>query len=319
MYAVAPALPTGLSLDPATGILSGTPTAASPVTTYTVTATNSAGSTTAQVVISVTAGTPPIQAPANLTYASPLVGVIVNTPMTPDLPNNTGGVVSSYSVNPSLPAGLALDPNTGTISGTPTAKAPAATFTVTAANATGSSTAEVVIAVYAPATTSFTSLSLLAGMVGGPGYLDGMGAAARFNSPQSVAVDTSGNLYVADTNNSVIRKITPNGVVTTLAGNPGHPGSSDGAGSLAGFRNPSGIAVDGGGNVYVADTNNCTIRKVSPGGQVSTLAGKALGFGYLDGTGNAARFRAPGGVAVDGSGNVFVADTRNNTIRQVRI
>ena len=146
---------------------------------------------------------------------------------------------------------------------------------------------------------------------------DGTGSAARFNYPQGVAVDGSGNVYVADSSNSTIRKITASGVVTTLAGSPGVSGSTDGTGSAARFNYPQGVAVDGAGNVYVADGSNCTIRKITVGGVVTTLAGSAGVIGSADGTGSAARFNYTSGVAVDGAGNVYVADSYNDTIRKI--
>ena len=136
-------------------------------------------------------------------------------------------------------------------------------------------------------------------------------------------MDRQGNVYVAE--NCTIRKVTSNGVVTTLAGSAGQAGSVDGAGSAARFSHPEGVAVDGEGNVFVADTQNCTIRKVTSSGVVTTLAGDASrrsglynGFGgYEDGSGSKAWFNLPSGVAVDGEGNVFVADTYNDTIRKM--
>jgi hypothetical protein len=148
------------------------------------------------------------------------------------------------------------------------------------------------------------------------GSLDGAGTNARFNNPSGVAADSAGNIYVSDTNNHTIRKITSAGVVSTLVGLAGTKGSSDGIGKSARFSNPTGLSVDSAGNVYVADTGNGTIRKVTPGGVVSTLAGFAGLSGIAEGTGNAVRFTTPYGVAVDGSGNVFVADTGNHTIRK---
>ena len=153
---------------------------------------------------------------------------------------------------------------------------------------------------------------------GGPvGSADGTGSAARFNDPDGVAVDGAGNVYVADTFNDTIRKITPAGVVTTLAGSPGQVGSADGTGSAARFNDPEGVAVDAAGNVYVADTRNDTIRKITPAGVVTTLAGSPGQAGSADGTGSAARFDFPNGVAVDGAGNVYVADAGNDTIRKI--
>ena len=162
-------------------------------------------------------------------------------------------------------------------------------------------------------------VSTLAGLAGKVGSPDGTGTAARFDCPEGVAVDGSGNVYVADTYNHTIRKITSDGVVTTLAGLAGlagSAGSADGTGSAARFNWPSGVAVDGSGNVYVADTGKNTIRKITTGGVVSTLAGTAGRSGSADGTGSAARFDNPYGVAVDGSSIVYVADTYNNTIRK---
>ena len=155
------------------------------------------------------------------------------------------------------------------------------------------------------------------GLAGSYGSADGTGSAARFYCPCGVAVDSAGNVYVADSDNHTIRKVTPGGVVTTLAGLAGSSGSADGTGSAARFYDPYGVAVDSAGNVYVADYRNHTIRKVTPGGVVTTLAGLAGSSGSADGTGSAARFYYPYGVAVDSAGNVYVADTCNNTIRKV--
>jgi streptogramin lyase len=171
------------------------------------------------------------------------------------------------------------------------------------------------LACAAPARAQSLTFTHFAGSTGGGDSIDASGSAARFNSPQGVAVDGSGNVYVADRVNSTIRKITPAGVVTTLAGTAGSLGSADGTGSAARFYNPWGVAVDGSGNVYVADYGNHTIRKITPAGVVTTLAGTAGSQGSADGTGSAARFSFPLGVAVDGSGNVYVAE--NNTIRKI--
>jgi sugar lactone lactonase YvrE len=151
------------------------------------------------------------------------------------------------------------------------------------------------------------------------GSADGAGSEARFNYPSGVAVDSAGNAYVADTGNHTIRKVTPAGVVTTLAGLAGSEGSGsdDGTWSAARFSYPSGLALDSAGNVYVADTGNNRIRKMTSAGVVTTLAGSASASGYADGTGSAAQFYVPSGVAVDSSGTVYVADTENHTIRKV--
>jgi kumamolisin len=159
------------------------------------------------------------------------------------------------------------------------------------------------------------AVSLVAGLAGSSGSNDGTGSAARFFSPEGVAVDSSGNLYVADTNNQTIRKISSAGVVTTLAGLAGRSGSSDGAGTAARFQNPSDLVVDASGNLLVADMSNQTIRNITPAGLTGTVAGQAGVGGNADGTGSAARFLHPAGVAVDSAGNVYVADTDNQTIR----
>jgi streptogramin lyase len=136
-------------------------------------------------------------------------------------------------------------------------------------------------------------------LAGGGGYSgEQAGSAARFSEPFGVAVDGETNVYVADTWNHAIRKVTPSGVVTTLAGLPGSFGSADGVGSDARFNNPNRVAVDGSGNVYVADTGNSTIRKVTPEGVVTTMAGLAGNPGSANGTNSTARFRELYGVAV---------------------
>ncbi|HEY9722909.1 MAG TPA: NHL repeat-containing protein [Oscillatoriaceae cyanobacterium] len=147
------------------------------------------------------------------------------------------------------------------------------------------------------------------------GFVDGTGSSARFSFPESVAIDASGTVYVADTSNNEIRKITPEGVVSTLAGST-TAGSADGVGTEAGFYQPNGVAVDASGTVYVADAGNNEIRKITPDGLVTTLAG-SMTSGSADGTGSAAHFDQPYGVAVDASGNVYVADQNNNAIRKI--
>jgi sugar lactone lactonase YvrE len=165
--------------------------------------------------------------------------------------------------------------------------------------------------------TSEGVVTTLAGEPGSYDSTDGTGSAARFWDPIGIAVDASGNLYVTDKYNDTIRKITPEGVVSTLAGTARQHGSADGAGSAASFYYPQGIAVDATGNLYVADTDNATIRKVTPEGVVTTLAGTAGTYGSTDGTGAAALFEEPEGIAVDASGNLYVADSYGNTIRKI--
>jgi hypothetical protein len=160
-------------------------------------------------------------------------------------------------------------------------------------------------------------VTTFAGLAGSRGSVDGAAGAARFNNPTGIAVDSLGNVYVADTSNSTIRKISPNGIVTTLAGTAGSFASADGTGVTARFSSPKGVAVDGAGNVYVSDTSNYTIRKITPDGIVTTFAGMAGNNGSTNGLGSAARFYFPDSVAVDGAGNVYVSDGGNATIRKI--
>jgi sugar lactone lactonase YvrE len=150
---------------------------------------------------------------------------------------------------------------------------------------------------------------------GSIGSVNDTGTVASFNSPSGVAVDASGNVYVADTDNNLIRKITPAGVVTTLAGS-GSIGSVNDTGTVASFNGPSGIAVDASGNVYVVDTDNNMIRKVTAKGVVTTVAGSG-NHAFANGTGTAASFNKPIGILLDGSGNIYIADSGNNVIRKI--
>ncbi len=201
-------------------------------------------------------------------------------------------------------------------------------------------------------------VTTLAGALSKSGSADGSGAAARFNSPLGAVADNVGNLFVADSGNSTIRQVVlATGVVTTLAGAAGQTGKVDGTGAAARFNQPAGIAWDGAGKLFVADTNNAAIRQVmvatgevstvatsaaaygivadrsgnlfiSDGysminkvvvatGQVTTLAGSATGFGRVDGTGAAASFGNPRGLRLDAAGSLFVADSYFSSIRKV--
>ena len=165
-----------------------------------------------------------------------------------------------------------------------------------------------------------TTIAGTASSVGGSA--DGTNGAAQFDQPSGVALDSSGNLFLTDTINSTIRRITlagTNWVVTTIAGRTESSGSTDGTNLVAQFDEPSGITVDSADNLYVADTFNDTIRKVSPTGAnwvTTTLAGAPGQPGSSDGTGANAHFNSPNGLTVDGAGNLYVADTGNGTLRK---
>jgi len=146
------------------------------------------------------------------------------------------------------------------------------------------------------------------------GFADGAGAAARFNRPAGITMDAEGNLYVVDYGNNRIRKITSAGEVSTIAGNEAG-GFANGIGGAARFNRPAAIAIDTTGNLYVTDLGNHRIRKITPAGEVSTIAGSTDGF--ADGIGRAAMFNAPVGIMIDAAGNLYVADSHNNRIRKI--
>ncbi len=165
------------------------------------------------------------------------------------------------------------------------------------------------------------AVTLLAGSATGvAGMANGTGTAATFNNPPGIVYNpVDGNLYVTDFNNSQIRKVTPAGVVTLLAGSTtGATGTTNGTGTAARFNGPNGIAVDAAGNLYVADQNNNEIRKVTTAGVVTLFAGSTTGAtGTTDGLGTLARFNTPRGVTVDPSGNLYITDSGNNTLRLI--
>ncbi len=184
-----------------------------------------------------------------------------------------------------------------------------------------------------PSLHAFGIFAPVSGENGEAGHQDGTGGGARFNDPMGLARDAQGNLFICDARNHVIRKISPGGVVSTLAGKPGEHGTTDGAGGAARFHFPADIAVAPNGTLYVADSGNHCIRKITANGTVSTIAGTPgseddisdvnHGSGLstkapqLDGTGSAARFNSPGGIAYAPAGFLYVSDTGNQIIRRV--
>ncbi|OQP38908.1 hypothetical protein A4H97_17925 [Niastella yeongjuensis] len=157
-------------------------------------------------------------------------------------------------------------------------------------------------------------VSTLAGISGKSGFADGIGTAASFHGPSDAVTDANGNIYIADSYNNAIRKITPNGVVTTFAGGVG-AGADDGTGIGPFFNNLTGIAIDAAGTLYVTDAGNNRVRKVTQAGVVTTLAGST--YGDVDGTGTAAKFGWLQGIGVDKNGNVLVVDNGNCKIKKI--
>jgi serine/threonine-protein kinase len=157
-------------------------------------------------------------------------------------------------------------------------------------------------------------MEVLAGS-GSAGFEDGAGAAAQFYRPSGVAVDGEGSIIIADWGNHAVRKLTPDGTVSTLAGS-GRQGFADGAGTAAQFYYPRDVAVDGEDSIIIADYVNHRVRKITPDGTVSTLAGSGRA-GFADGAGAAAQFNGPSGVAVDGKGSIIITDSGNHRVRKI--
>lgn len=174
-------------------------------------------------------------------------------------------------------------------------------------------------------------VSTVAGQCGTRGVVDGPVASARFEGAFGIAIDDLGNIFISEDSKQVVRKISTQGMVTTIAGSSGVKGSVDGVGGAALFAGTEGLAVDSFGNVLVADTYNDTIRMISPAGQVTTIAGAASptytpggnggpnvgNAGFVDGPGSTARFYFPVGLVFDKSGNLFVSDRNNHAIRKI--
>ena len=160
-------------------------------------------------------------------------------------------------------------------------------------------------------------VSTFAGTFSVGGSTDGPRASALFQNPAGLALGPDGTLYVADTENHTIRKIAPDGTVSTIAGLAGSSGSADGTGSAARFQYPTGLALSPTGNLYVADTANHTIRQITPAGVVTTFAGSPGVVGSTDGVGSAAQFLDVDHLVIDAAGNIFVSDRQNATVRRI--
>lgn len=302
-YTIDKQLPTGLVFDQTNGQISGTPTAASLATVYTITANNASGSSTTTVTIKVDAA-PVVATPPDISYNTPNV-YTAGTAITPLQPTNNGGAVplkaygqvTDFPVAPTgfnQPTSLAFD---------------------AAGNLYVTELGKKVISKITPVGV----VSVFAGQANVSGNIDGdKTTTATFGAPSGIAFDSHGNMFVADNTNHTIRKIDAvTNMVTTFAGTSGVSGfANNNIGILAQFKQPYGLAIDAADNIYVADQGNNAIRMVSPSGAVTTLAG--TGFpGNQNGPVNTATLRGPMYVAVDGQGAVYVNDQIIGIVRVI--
>ncbi|WP_186292572.1 T9SS type B sorting domain-containing protein [Mucilaginibacter corticis] len=289
-YIIDKPLPAGLIFDQTTGIISGTPTAASGARDYTITAFNGAGSSSTIVNIAVNTPPPPVIAPPNITYQTPQTYDPGET-ITPLVPANTGGAVPAvvYGTTNMLPQ--AFEDNFSAS----TAVVTDAQGNLYVCDFNKNQIKEINV--------STNAVTLIAGTTAN-GAQNGPGQQASFFEPNGIAMDANGNLFVSDQNNNLIRKIGPGPdyVVSTFVGS-GNAALSDGSGANASFNAPKGMTIDGSGNIYVADYGNNVIRKITLGGFVSTIYGTSL--------------KNPSGVCIDASGNLYVADAGHGSIVKI--
>ncbi len=336
-YSIDKPLPPGLVFDTGTGIISGTPTQAWPSTDYTITATNSGGSSIAVVNITVIKAVAALPvSPPNIKYQTPQI-YTVSTTINPLPPVNTGGAVPATIYGQVITfAGSAAhgSANGNGIAATfnnPTRIAEDANGNVFVADRDNGSVRK--ITPTGTVTTFAQGYSQPNGLCVDPAgnvFVADAGSnsvekttpagvitnfASGFNSPYDVTIDAAGNLYVADGGDHQIRKISPASIVSTLAGS-GAGGNTNGAGNVASFNTPDCVSLDASNNIYVSDPGNNDIRMVTPAGVVSTVAGTPVG-GSLNGPVSTATFSGPCGVAKDIPGNIYVADLSNNLIRKI--
>lgn len=284
---------TGVVNPGALSVASGTPVTVSPTanTTYTLTVTNSLNAT-AHTDLPIPVET---QAPAIAAFsaASPMVDAGQSTML-------------SWTLGGGIPASLTL--NGANVLGTsslPVMPMRRSSYTLQTTSPLGTQSQTALVAA--------RGQDLFAGAYGSEGSRDGLGTEARFTTVWYMVEDAAGNRFMTDSGNHTIRKITPSGQVSTFAGTAGVAGHADGMGTAASFYYPYGLAIDAAGNLYVGDYLNHLIRKITPAGLVTTLAGQQGIAGHLDGTGAGAQFGGTQGMAVDGSGNIYVADERSTT------
>jgi len=300
-YVTDNALPAGLKLDGTTGAITGTPTAPVSAANYVVTAYNGSGSSSATINLAVTGSvvTPAVVSPPQISYTTPL-SFTAGTAISTVLPTNAGGAVPNkiYAQTSTLYNGYIN--YSGIVSD--------AAGNVYMADGLQQKIYKV---------TAAGVLTTFAGN-GIAGATNGKGSVASFNNITGLAIDASGNLYVAEAGNFLVRKISPSGVVSTLAGSAGNTGFANGTGTAAVFSYLQGIAVDPSGNVYVADMGNQVIRRITPAGVVTTFAGAVGEYGFANGSNTAARFYNPYGLVFDRVNNfLYVADQANNRIRKI--
>ncbi|MDB5145467.1 MAG: hypothetical protein JWQ66_4180, partial [Mucilaginibacter sp.] len=354
-YTISGTLPAGLSFDPATGTISGTPTGTITTRTDTITAYNASGYATTTVTFS-----PAVVIPApNIKYTTSVNNLTAGTPFSIS-PTNTGGAVPATVYGQVTTIAGSMFGSPGYVNATGTAarfNTPKRLVIDASGNFYVGDAGNNAIRKITPAGVVTTFAGSL---TGASGFTNATGTAALFNAPGGMAIDAAGNFYVSDYNNNAIRKITPAGVVTTFysgastfgpaglcfdsSGNlivvaqtlrqilkispagvatiiaGSNYGYANGTGTAALFENPTDVKIDASGNMYIADYLNNAIRKITPAGVVTTYAGSDVSGntgGFLDGTGTAAKFNSPTGLAMTPGGVIYVAELANHDIRRI--